>query len=84
MIRTGQQIENDIYSLLKNSELSAFVNGDLYKFGMRPYKSVKEDIVVKFVTALTDEIQTGVVAINISCWITRYFGSAEIKICFVT
>jgi hypothetical protein len=65
MIKTGQQIEDDIYALLKNSDLAATVSGNVYKFGMRPYNSTSEDIIVKFITALTNEIQTGTVVVNI-------------------
>ena len=65
MTKTGQQIEDDIFSLLKESELKLFVGGGLYKYGTRPYKSTSEDIIVKFVTALDDEVQEGVVVVNI-------------------
>lgn len=65
MTRTGQQVENDIYGLLKNSPLKSFINGEVYKYGTRPRNSNAEDAVVKFVTGLDDEIQTGVVVVNI-------------------
>jgi hypothetical protein len=65
MTRTGQQIENDIYGLLKNSPMKSFISGEVYKYGMRPRDSKVEDAVVKFVTGLDDEIQTGVVVVNI-------------------
>jgi hypothetical protein len=65
MTRTGQQVENDVYGLLKNSSLKSFINGEVYKYGMRPRDSKAEDAIVKFVTGLDDEIQTGVVVVNI-------------------
>lgn len=72
-IRTGQQIENDVYGLLRESSLSEMISGDVYKFGMRPRDSKAEDAVVKFVTGLPDQIHTGVVVVciyvpNIAPW----------------
>jgi hypothetical protein len=64
-MKTGQQIEDDIYSLVINSDLAAKTNGEVYKYGMRPRKSCKEDIVVRFVTGLDDVIQTGRAVVNI-------------------
>jgi hypothetical protein len=65
MTRTGQQVENDIYGLVKSGPLKSFINGEVYKYGMRPRDSKAEDAIVKFVTGLDDEIQTGVVVVNI-------------------
>jgi hypothetical protein len=65
MTKTGQQIENDIYEMLKDSSLLSFVDGCLYKYGMRPKNSKKEDIILKFVTGLDSDIQSGVVVVNI-------------------
>jgi len=65
MRKTGQQIEDDIFGMVRTSPLASFVNGTTYKFGTRPRGSVKEDIVVKFVTGLDGQIQDGVVVVNI-------------------
>ena len=65
MTKTGQQIEDDIYGLLNSSSLPSIINGTVYKFGMRPKDSNLEDVVVKFVTGLDDEVQEGVVVVNI-------------------
>ena len=67
MTKTGQQIEDDVFQMLKN-DLSQFevgmpLSGKLYKFGDRPRDSHLEDVVVKFVTGYDDQIQTGRVAI---------------------
>lgn len=62
---TGQQIEDSIYRLLKNSSLQGLISGGVYKFGTRPKDSKKEDAVVKFVTGLPGQIQTGSVVVNI-------------------
>ncbi|MDR1197532.1 MAG: hypothetical protein LBK94_00775 [Prevotellaceae bacterium] len=65
MTKTGQQIEDDVYELVKDSALKSFVNGDVYKYGTRPCNSKAEDIVVKFVSALSEQIQSGTAVVNI-------------------
>lgn len=65
MTVTGQQIEDDLYGLLGNSPLRSFIGGGIYRYGMRPRDSKKEDATVKFVTGLDGGIQTGVAVINI-------------------
>ncbi|MCC8154806.1 MAG: hypothetical protein LIP01_11775 [Tannerellaceae bacterium] len=65
MIKTEKQIEEDVYQLVKKSPLAKKVSGNVYRKGMRPKNSEKEDIVVKFLTGLDDQIQTGIVVINI-------------------
>lgn len=71
-IRTGQKIENDVYELLNDvyfpwnytmANLNEIISGKVYKFGMRPRDSQAEDVVVKFVTGLPDQIHTGVVVV---------------------
>lgn len=65
MTKTGQQIEDDIYGLVKDSPLALLVSGGVYKFGTRPKNSTKEDVIVKFVQGYDSQIQSGTVVINI-------------------
>lgn len=65
MTKTGQQIEDDIYEMLKSSSLPSIINGKIYKFGTRPKDSKAEDAVVKFISGVEGQIQTGSVAVNI-------------------
>ena len=65
MVKTATQIQGDVYQLLKNSTLCSMISGDVYRKGMRPRDSKLEDAVVIFTTGLPDQIQTGVVTINI-------------------
>ncbi len=65
MTKTGQQIEDDIFGLVKDSPLASLINGGVYLFGMRPKDSTKEDAVVKFVQGYDNQIQSGTVVINI-------------------
>jgi hypothetical protein len=64
-MKTGKQVQSDIMALLKNSTLANAVNGKIYRFGYRPRDSRAEDIVVAFTTGLPDQIETGVVTVNI-------------------
>ena len=51
--------------MLKDSSFSSMISGEVYRQGYRPRDSRNEDAVVIFTTGLTDEIQTGVVTVNI-------------------
>ena len=65
MAKTSRQVEGDIFQLLRDSTLFTMISGDVYRAGYRPRDSRKEDAVVKFTTGIPDEIQTGVVTVNI-------------------
>lgn len=65
MTKTGQQVADDILDLLKGSELISEITGDIYFFGTRPKNSNVEDAIIRFVTGMDEQIQTGVVIINI-------------------
>ena len=65
MAKTSRQIQGDIYNLLKGSALCSMISGDVYRSGYRPRDSRLEDAVVIFTTGLPDQIQTGVVTVNI-------------------
>lgn len=65
MPKTGKQIQGDIYSLLRASALSSMITGDVYRKGMRPRDSKLEDAVVIFTGGFANEIQSGVVTVNI-------------------
>lgn len=67
MAKTGKQIQGDIYTLLRNSTISSTISGAVYRNGMRPRDSKLEDAVVIFTAGLPDEIQEGVVTVNIYC-----------------
>lgn len=62
---TGKRVQSDVYSLLKHSTLSTMISGAVYRQGMRPKDSQKEDAIVIFTAGLPDQVQTGVVTVNI-------------------
>lgn len=65
MAKTSKQVQGDIYQLLKDSTLYTEISGEVYRQGCRPRDSRKEDAVVIFTTGIPDQIQTGVVTVNI-------------------
>lgn len=65
MAKTAKQVQGDVYQLLKNSTLYSMISGEVYRKGYRPRDSKLEDAVVIFTTGLPDQIQTGVVTVNI-------------------
>ena len=64
-MKTAKQIQSDIIKLLEDSDLANAVNGEIYRFGYRPRNSQAEDVIVVFTTGVPDQIQTGIVTINI-------------------
>lgn len=65
MTKTGRQVQEDVYRMLKGGGLAAFIRGDVYLQGMRPRDSRGEDAVVAFNTGLPGDIQTGAVTVRI-------------------
>ncbi len=65
MAKTGKQIQGDIRRMLTGSKLAEEVSGGIYRNGYRPRDSRKEDIIVAFTTGIPDQIETGVVTVNI-------------------
>jgi hypothetical protein len=66
MRKTGSNIEQDFYDILKSqTELPSIISGDIYKGGMRPLDASTEDAVIVFVSGLDGQIQTGILVVNI-------------------
>lgn len=65
MTKTSKQIQGDVFLMLRESTLCSMISGAVYRNGMRPRDSRKEDAVVIFSTGLSEEIQTGVVIVNL-------------------
>ena len=65
MAKTSRQVQGDIYRLLKASTLAAALSGGVYRQGYRPRDSREEDAVVIFTTGTADQVQAGVVTVNI-------------------
>ena len=65
MIKTETQIERDFYSFVKNSDLGKAIRGKVYRPEMRPTDATAEDLIVKFLAGLDEQVQTGVVIFNL-------------------
>ena len=63
--KTEKRIERDFYEFVTKSELAKAVSGKVYRKGMRPPESDKEDIVVKFLSGVDEQVQSGIVVLNI-------------------
>lgn len=65
MKKTGTEIEEDVYLMLCRSGLNRVLRGTVYRDGMRPINSQSEDAVIKFLAGLDNQVQSGVVILNI-------------------
>ena len=65
MEKTEKQIEKDVFRIIRDSELKAVIGGVVYRDGMRPKNATTEDIVVKFLTGMDGQEQSGVVLVHI-------------------
>ena len=64
--RSGDEVLNDLFPIVRDSGLMEIVDGELYKDGpMRPLDSDKEDVVMAFKTGEDGQFQEGYVVINI-------------------
>lgn len=64
MKKTGGQIERELFGLLKPA-IDSFINGKLYRQGMRPIDSAFEDAVLSFMTGLSGQVEVGVLNLNV-------------------
>ena len=64
-IKTEKHVERDVYTFIRDSELGQGIRGTVYRADMRPSNADTEDLVVKFLAGLDEQIQSGVVIINI-------------------
>lgn len=65
MIKTSRQVQGDVRQLLLNSNLASALSGGVYRSGTRPRDSKLEDAVIHFTAGLSEQVQTGIVTLNI-------------------
>ena len=65
MEKTAKQIEKDVFRIMRNSELKNVIGGKFYRAGMRPKNAKTEDVVVKFLTGIDEQEQSGVVLVHV-------------------
>ena len=64
-IKTENQIERDFFSFVKGSKLGEAILGDIYRPGMRPNDAKTEDLIIKFLAGIDEQVQSGVVIFNL-------------------
>jgi len=64
-VKTETQIETDFYRIIKSSQIPSIINGKVYRRGMRPLDSQKEDCIVQFLSGQNGQLQEGVLNMNI-------------------
>lgn len=62
---TAKQVEGEVFKLMRNSNLSTAINGNVYREGMRPRDSRKEDAVVNWTAGIEGDIAEGVVTCHV-------------------
>lgn len=62
-MKTGFQVETDFYRAVKNTELYRKIKGDVYRDGLRPRDSKKDDIVIRLTALSVGQLQEGVLTI---------------------
>ena len=65
MNKTGGEIEQDFYTIVRNSPIAGAIKGRVYTDGSRPINAKTEDAVIAFITGLDAQTQTGAVHLNI-------------------
>lgn len=65
MIKTASEIESDIYKLVMASPLKNAITGEICPDGTRLLDSYDEDAVIGFLAGIGNQVQEGVVNINI-------------------
>lgn len=64
-VKTEIEVERDFYSFIVNGSLGNAIRGSVYRPDMRPANATTEDLIVKFLAGLDEQIQTGVVILNL-------------------
>lgn len=62
---TSKKVQRDVRDLLLESELAKAIDGGVYHAGTRPRDSRAEDAVVIFTGGVPDQIDEGVVTLNV-------------------
>ena len=65
MMKTAKAIERDVFNIIKESLIGSTIKGTVYRKGIRPPNVDTEDVVVKFLSGLDEQVQKGVVIVNI-------------------
>lgn len=64
-MKTGGEVERDVYLLLAQSSLVSTIAGTLYRSGDRPLNARTEDAVISFNTGVDGQFEEGFLTLNI-------------------
>lgn len=64
-VKTEEEIERDFYKFIKDGVLGKGIRGKVYRDEMRPKNAQTEDLIIKFLAGLDEQVQSGVVIINL-------------------
>jgi hypothetical protein len=79
MKKTGSTFEKEVFQLIRDSSLKSIISGGIYRDGMRPFNSDKEDVIVSFLTGIDGQFQRGIVNINIFVPDIDFGGQSKVK-----
>ena len=65
MKKTGSEIEQDVFDIIKATILADEIDGSIYKEGLRPLNSKNEDVLILFMAGIDGQEQSGVVNVNV-------------------
>lgn len=65
MRKTWSEVEQDFYNAISQTDLGHEINGNVYKYGIRPKSSKKEDVIIKISSLNAKQLQEGTVAIMV-------------------
>jgi hypothetical protein len=63
--KTAKEIQGDFYKALKGSSIDEAITGTIYRAGMRPANSTKEDLVIIYTAGENGRMQTGVLTLHV-------------------
>lgn len=82
-MKTGLEVESDIFEMMQCSPICLIVNGQMYKGETRPFQDkntiAKEDIVIRYLAGISSQIQNGVVIVNVYCTYIKMGGEVLMR-----
>lgn len=64
-IKSEQEVERDFYTMVQKSSLASTIKGKVYRPDMRSDNAQTEDLIVKFLTGIDTQVQSGIVIFNL-------------------
>lgn len=65
MIKSEYRLRQILFDSLNGSDLKSAITGKIYKDGIRPVGSDKEDVVINVIVLTSDQFQRGIANVNV-------------------